>query len=126
MLNMTKNIYLVALGALLRDQRSRIKFTQVHVARNSGISPSLYSLVENGIQIPSKPVLMNIASALQVDASVVKQLELLIAKVKGLPDEDSGLPDEVQALMLEIRQSASFLPTHFVNALRREIHELAK
>ena len=123
---MGTDIYLVALGAVLRYQRSKVKSTQNEVAHKAQISPSLYSLIETGKHVPSQAVLTKVIAALHIETSLTTQINILVAKAKGLQEEEAGLPEEVQALLLEIRNSANLLPTHFVNALRKEIHELAK
>ena len=83
-------LHRVLIGMLLKAYRKNVGLTQVRIAHHIGVSPSHYSLLEAGKQIPSTKTLYSISVALQLDSVTSKQLSSLVATAKGLKEEDGG------------------------------------
>ena len=121
---MPSDIFVAALGSLLHRLRVQRRYSQAQVGSASEISGSLYSKIESGKHTPSRIVLEKIIKLYDLDESLAIQLEELRSRARNLRCNDAGLPDEIQSLLLEIRQAANALPTRYVRALRREIREV--
>jgi transcriptional regulator with XRE-family HTH domain len=61
--------FLVGIGKRLKSIRKKEGFTISTLANNAGVSNGLISRIENGRTIPSLPVLLELISALNIDAS---------------------------------------------------------
>ena len=63
------NNFLIGIGKRIKIIRKKQKLTINEVATNAGVSNGLISRIENGRTIPSLPVLLELISALKIDAS---------------------------------------------------------
>ncbi|WP_272148761.1 helix-turn-helix domain-containing protein [Tenacibaculum aiptasiae] len=63
------NNFLIGIGKRIKTIRKEQKLTISEVATNAGVSNGLISRIENGRTIPSLPVLLELISALKIDAS---------------------------------------------------------
>jgi len=61
--------FLIGIGKRIKIIRKEQKLTISEVASNAGVSNGLISKIENGRTIPSLPVLLELISALKIDAS---------------------------------------------------------
>lgn len=61
--------FLIGIGKRIKMIRKKQGFTISTLASNAGVSNGLISRIENGRVIPSLPVLLEIISALEIDAS---------------------------------------------------------
>lgn len=61
--------FLIGIGKRLKSIRKKQGFTISTLANNAGVSNGLISRIENGRTIPSLPVLLELISALNIDAS---------------------------------------------------------
>jgi len=61
--------FLIGIGKRIKIIRKEQKLTISEVASNAGVSNGLISRIENGRTIPSLPVLLELISALKIDAS---------------------------------------------------------
>ena len=123
--SMPTNIFAVALGVVLKEKRTHRKLSQAEVAAVVGISESLYSRFEAGKLVPRQTTFAKLAGLLKMDSHIADRLESFRTTAKGSSVEEAGLPDEVQALITEIRHAASVMPKAYVLALRKEIKELS-
>ena len=61
--------FLIGIGKRLKSIRKKEGYTISSLASNAGVSNGLISKIENGRTIPSLPVLLELISALKIDAS---------------------------------------------------------
>lgn len=61
--------FLIGIGKRIKNIRKKQNITISTLAQNSNVSNGLISRIENGRTIPSLPVLLEIISALEIDAS---------------------------------------------------------
>ncbi|MFV9551441.1 helix-turn-helix domain-containing protein [Algibacter sp. PT7-4] len=61
--------FLIGIGKRIKSIRKKNGITISNLANNAGVSNGLISRIENGRTIPSLPVLLELISALNVDAS---------------------------------------------------------
>ena len=93
------------------------------IAAASRISTGHYNRIERGNYTPPNSTLTRIISAFALGSDERNRLLELAALNRGLCKEDAGLPDEVSALIADIRRSELVMPTRFVRALRNKIRE---
>lgn len=74
---------------------------------------------------PRQATFAKLAEIVKLDSHIAARLESFRTSAKGSNEEDAGLPDEVQALITEIRRAACMMPKAYVLALRKEIKELS-
>ncbi|QTD36298.1 helix-turn-helix transcriptional regulator [Polaribacter batillariae] len=63
------NNFLIGIGKRIKSIRNKQKITISTLASAAGVSNGLISRIENGRTIPSLPVLLELISALEIDAS---------------------------------------------------------
>ncbi|QTE21321.1 helix-turn-helix domain-containing protein [Polaribacter cellanae] len=63
------NNFLIGIGKRIKSIRNKQKITISTLATSAGVSNGLISRIENGRTIPSLPVLLELISALEIDAS---------------------------------------------------------
>lgn len=61
--------FLIGIGKRIKEIRKKQHITISSLASNAGVSNGLISRIENGRTIPSLPVLLEVISALEIDAS---------------------------------------------------------
>jgi transcriptional regulator with XRE-family HTH domain len=67
----------------LRKERERRKLSRYAVAKRSGVSQSMLSLVERGLRNPTLELLLRIADGIEIDlAAVLKKSQMSAAKPK--------------------------------------------
>jgi len=119
------NKTLKALGQRLNRRRLEQGLTQAAVASAANISAGYYSEIENGkCAPPPRKRMAQIFNVLDFSDIEIHELELLAVKARGLSKDDIDLPDDVQALILEIRRYASIMNPRFVQGLRAKIREV--
>jgi len=74
--HLTKKKLTVHLGAVLREARLKIQWTQADVADRVGVATEVYGRIERGNLTPSVPNLRKLCMALRVDASAALGLEV--------------------------------------------------
>ena len=112
-----------AIGYYLMNRRLQLSQSRSETAKLARISTAYYGAVEREDIIPTNSTFDQILAALQFDEKTSQHLREQIALQKGLTAEDAGLPDEVSALICEIRKLALVLPPQFVRGLRARIRE---
>jgi len=115
----------VSLGLQLNRRRVELKLSQSAVAAEAGISPSYYSCIEKDRQIPPTNTLARIIKALCFCEDGAREIRKLAAVGRGLSSDDAELPEEIQALIADIRKAASTMPPRFVKGLRTRIREIS-
>jgi transcriptional regulator with XRE-family HTH domain len=73
--HLTKKKLTVHLGAVLREARLKIQWTQADVADRVGVATEVYGRIERGNLMPSVPNLRKLCMALRVDASAALGLD---------------------------------------------------
>lgn len=114
-----------SLGAQLSGRRMELNRQGSEVAVAARISHSYYSAIEKGHRIPPPRTLNRIIDALIFSQEEANKLRELAAVERGLSSDDARLPDEVQALISDIRNSADSLPPRFIKGLRTKIREIS-
>ncbi len=117
------NSYL--LGSMLLRRRSAAGLPLNEIATTAKISASYYSLIENSKRIPPTSTLKRIVDALGFSETEQSEIKQMAAVERGLTSNDANLPDDVQALISEIRKAAAIMPPRFVKALRSQIREIS-
>lgn len=113
------------LGGRLLKQRSAARLSLHKVAVAAQISPGYYSSIENSKRIPPSSTLVRILDALGFSETEKSEIKKVAAVERGLSPDDSELPDDVQALISEIRQAGAVMPPAFVKAIRSQIREIS-
>jgi transcriptional regulator with XRE-family HTH domain len=73
----------VEIVRLLRQERERRKLSKYAVAKRSGVSQSMLSLVERGLRNPTMELMLRIADGIGTDLpKLVKKAQLTISKKK--------------------------------------------
>ena len=117
---------LESLGAQLRQRRINLELSEITVAEAAGISPSYYSAIETGRRTPPTNTLERILSSLDISGEAAKAVRELAAAERGLSPDDAELPEEVQALIGDIRKAANTLQPRFTKWLRAKIREVSR
>lgn len=115
-----------SLGTQLRQRRINLGLTEHTVAEAAGISPSYYSAIETGRRTPPANTLDRILNALGISGEDTKAVLELAATERGLSPDDAELPEEVQALIGDIRKAANTLQPRFTKWLRAKIREVSR
>lgn len=112
------------LGQILSIRRAEASLRVSSVAANAGISPSYYSAIEHGKRIPPTKTLMRVLDSLGVSGVEQLLLRRLAITERGGSPADADLPEEIQALIADIRKAAPTMPPRFIRALRSQIREI--
>lgn len=113
-------------GTNLYNLRIAKGFTQAHVAESAGISTGYYSAIESDKRLPPPaPTLARILIALECSDTETEALRALAATERRISLLDTNLPEAVQALIADLREHGSSLPTRYIEALRADIREVA-
>ena len=121
----SKSINQRALGLRLSSRRAAQGISQATVAATAGISPGYYSEIENSKCVaPPRHTMGRIFRAIGFSDMEIHELEQLAAEERGISRCDADLPDEVQALIKDIRKYANTLNPRFVKGLRAKIREV--
>lgn len=115
----------VPLGFQLNQRRNELKLSEITVAAEAGISPSYYSSIEKNRQIPPASTLTRIIKALSFCEEKALELKKLAAVGRGISPDDAELPEEIQALIADIRKAAYTMPPRFIKGLRTKIREVS-
>jgi transcriptional regulator with XRE-family HTH domain len=119
------NKTLSALGQRLNHRRLEQRLTQAAVASAANISAGYYSEIENGkCAPPPRKRMAKIFCVLGFSDIEIHELEILAVKSRGLSEDDVDLPDDVQALIREIRTYARIMNPSFIKGLRAKIREV--
>lgn len=113
------------LGGMLLTRRSALRLSLNEISVAAGISASYYSSIENSKRIPPPSTLARILYALHFSEAEQREIKQMAAVERGLSPDDADLPDDVQALIAEIRKAAAVMPSRFVKALRVQIREIS-
>lgn len=122
----TDNANSFLLGGRLQKRRSAAGLPLHKVAAVAQISPGYYSSIENSKRIPPSSTLARILDALGFSEAEKSEIKQVASVERGLSPDDSELPDDVQALITEIRQAAASMPPAFVKAIRSQIREISR
>lgn len=121
----SKNINQRALGLRLSGRRAAQGLSQAAIAATAGISSGYYSEIENSKCVaPPRHTMERIFRAIGFSDMEICELEQLAAEERGLSGCDADLPEEVQALIKDIRKYANMLNPRFVKGLRAKIREV--
>ena len=111
-------------GGQLAKLRMSHKLSQATVADTAGISTGYYSAIECDKRLPPPMgTLARILSALKCTDAETTRLQAIAATERGISSLELDLPEEVQALIVDLRTHGHELPTKFVKALRVHIRE---
>lgn len=113
------------LGGMLLRRRSTLRLSLNEISVAAGISASYYSSIENSKRIPPPSTLARILYALSFPEAEQREIKQMAAVERGLSPDDADLPDDVQALIAEIRKATAVMPSRFVKALRLQIREIS-
>lgn len=114
-----------SLGTHLKQRRLEQGLSEKGVAGIAGISLTYYSAIERGLRIPPANTLDRILRALNFSQEATKEVRVAVAIERGLPPDDAHLPEDIQALMLDIRNAANNMQPRFTKWLRAKIREIS-
>ncbi|AOP16151.1 ImmF control region 10 kDa protein [Bacillus licheniformis] len=72
------------LGALIKSQRCKKKLTQLELAKQTGLSRSYISDIENGRYIPGASALTSLAICIDLDLNLLKMTEIQGERTTGV------------------------------------------
>lgn len=113
------------LGDILKARRLDARLAISTVATAAEISSSYYFSIENSKRVPPSSTLARILGVLSFGETEARKLKQLAAVERGLAPDDAELPDDVQALISDIRRAAACMPPGFTKALRTQIREIS-
>ena len=103
--HLTKKKSTVHLGAVLREARLKIQWTQADVADRVGVATEVYGRIERGNLTPSVPNLRRLCMVLRVDASAALGLD--VGEAAAWLKESAPPPEEsprLRRLLRTLRQ----------------------
>lgn len=114
-------------GNLLRSVRQDQGLTLEALSEKCDLSAGYIGMLENHARpAPPQPTVQSLINGLHANEEQAKQLISFAAIERGLKHGEERLPEEVQQLLVDVRQNAYELPAHFVKGLSAKIREAAK
>lgn len=112
------------LGYVLADRRTQAGLPISTVAATAEISASYYSAIEHSKRVPPSDTLTRILDVMGFSEAEQHELKQMAAMERGRSPDDADLPEEIQALISDIRKAAAIMPPRFVKAIRSQIREI--
>ena len=111
-------------GEKLTNLRISKELSQAKVAAAAGISTGYYCAIEGDNRLPPPTkTLVRILKALAISDSETKALLEMAAIERKHFTQDINLPEQIQALIADLRRYGRVLPSDFVKALRTDVRE---